>query len=64
MDNIGDVLNSSLDLHFLFKVETRGAFLALFDDTGRAEIVTIKMSKICSSGKEKNILHRWIMGQS
>lgn len=42
MDNIGDVLNSSLDLHFLFKVETRGTFLALFDDTGRAEIVTIK----------------------
>lgn len=42
MDNIGDILSSSLDLCFLFKVETKDTFLVLFDDTGRVEIVTIK----------------------
>lgn len=42
MDNIWDILSSSLDLHFLFKVETRGTFLVLLNDTGRVEIVTIK----------------------
>jgi len=42
MDNIGDILNSHLDLCFLFKVETRGTFLILLHDTGRVEMVAIK----------------------